>query len=72
MNYYLNIVKEELEKKNKINIDPRHVLAYVMLPGQSLSEMSKRDWNREINIGIACVKEGGVNAAENCAKSFGL
>jgi hypothetical protein len=72
MSYWINFVKEELEKKNKINIDPRHVLAYVMLPGQSLSGMSKRDWNREINIGIACVKEGGVNAAENCAKSFGL
>jgi len=72
MSYWINFVKEKLEKKKISNIDPRHVLAYVMLPGQSLGNMTSQDWNREINIGIQCVKESGISAAESCAKSFGI
>ena len=57
-------------------IDPqanqRHVFGYMLLPGYRFGDMTARKMNSEIRLSIACIKEGGVDAAERNAKSFGL
>ncbi len=54
------------------DIDPRHVEGFMRLKYDALSELSRRAFNREVAIGVACIREGGVEQAERNAQSFGL
>jgi hypothetical protein len=51
--------------------DPRHIESYILL---QYSHTSHLDWatiRREVKIAVSCIKEGGVEAAESLAKSYG-
>ena len=72
MQLYINEIQKDLERKNIKDIDPRHILGYTLVTGRTLLNMSKSEWKMEIEIGVGCVREGGVEAAENLARSFGL
>jgi hypothetical protein len=53
-------------------IDPRHLEAYIRLQYSTLGHLSWPEIKREVKVGLACIKVGGVAAAERCAQSFGL
>ncbi len=52
--------------------DPRHIEAYMRLQYGTLSHLSRDDFAREAKICMACVDTAGVEAAERCARSYGL
>lgn len=52
--------------------DPRHIEGYMRLQHSILGNLSKQQFSREVTLCIACIKEGGIDAAERNAQSFGL
>ena len=52
--------------------DPRHIEGYMRLQHDILSRLSKSQFSREVRLCVACIREGGVDAAERNAISFGL
>lgn len=54
------------------NVDARHVEGYMRTSGLLLGEMSPRKFNSEIRLAVACIEEGGIDAAERLARSYGL
>jgi hypothetical protein len=53
-------------------VDPRHLEGYIRLQFSTLGHLDWPTIRREVKLGIACIKEGGIDAAERNAKSFGL
>jgi len=53
-------------------VDPRHLEGYIRLQFSTLGHLDWPTIRREVKLGIACIKEGGIEAAERNAKSFGL
>ena len=53
-------------------VDPRHVEGYIRLEYSTLGHLSWATIKREVRLSLACIKEGGVAAAERNALSFGL
>ena len=67
------IQRQMLEKRLiPQGVDPRHVEGYMRLAYSTFSQLSWPEIKREIKVGLACIKEGGIEAAERNAKSFGL
>jgi len=64
--------QREIAKIVPADIDPRHVEAFMRLEYATLDHLSRSTFNREVRIGVACIREGGVAAAERNAQSFGL
>ena len=52
--------------------DPRHVEGYMRLQHDILSRLSRQQFAREVRLCVACIREGGLDAAERNAQSFGL
>ena len=71
MNTYFqrSIVEKKLVPEG---IDPRHIEGYVRLEYSIVNEMSWPAIRREVKISIGCIREGGIEAAERNAQSFGL
>lgn len=70
---YFDLIRTTLAEVGLIGAaDPRHVEAYMRLEHRTLDGLSKSQFKREVEIGVACVREGGVVEAEACAASFGL
>lgn len=72
MNFYQELIREELARQGRIDVDPRHVEGYARLEHGTLDGLSRGQFAREVRVGIACVDEGGKAAAENLARSYGL
>lgn len=72
MTYYQKAIGEYLAKRNIVGFDPRHIEGYMRLQHDILSRLSRSAFNREIRLCVECIKEGGVDAAERNARSFGL
>lgn len=53
-------------------IDARHIEGFILVGGMTTSMMSWPEIRREVKIALGCIKEGGVEEAEACARSFGL
>lgn len=53
-------------------VDPRHLEGFIRLQYSTLSHLDWPEIRREVKIGLACIKHGGVEAAERIARSFGL
>ena len=70
MTYYQNMMTKAgwIPK----GIDPRHVEAYIRLEYPTLNSLPDSTFRREIKIALGCIREAGIDAAERCAKSFGL
>jgi hypothetical protein len=54
------------------NTDPRHIEAFIRLQYNTVNQLDWRTIKREVKIGLACIKEGGVIEAEKLTLSFGL
>ena len=52
--------------------DPRHIEAYMRLQYSTLDHLDTDTFAHEVAIAVACIKEGGVEAAERNARSFGF
>lgn len=72
MTYYQKAIADYMTKHGISGFDPRHIEGFMLLQYSTLSHLSTRTFNKEIKIGIACIQEGGKEAAERNAKSFGL
>ena len=72
MTYYQKEIAAYMTKRGIAGFDPRHIEGFMLLQYSTLSHLDARTFNKEIRIGIECIKEGGKDAAERNAKSFGL
>lgn len=52
--------------------DWRHIEGYMRLQYSTLDHLDAATFAREVKIAIACIQEGGIEAAERNARSFGL
>lgn len=66
------IQREIAAMKKAKGYDPRHIEGYMRLQHDYPSRLSKQQFSREVTLCIACIVEGGVDAAERNAQSFGL
>ena len=66
--------QQSIEAKGLVpaGFDARHIEGYVRLAYATTSQLSWAEIRREVRLSIACIKEGGVEAAERNAQSFGL
>lgn len=71
--YWQKAIREDAAKLGMIGrYDPRHVEAYIRIANDTLGGLTPSQFKREIKIAAACIDEGGIDAAERCAQSFGL
>ncbi|MGH9887099.1 MAG: hypothetical protein ACREBE_16355 [bacterium] len=56
----------------RLDIDPRHVEAYMRLEHSTLNGLPIWQFNDEVKVAVECVLVGGVADAEALAQSFGL
>lgn len=52
--------------------DPRHILGFMYLEHSTLDGLSIGQFRQEVEIGLSCIEEGGIENAEKCAQSWGL
>lgn len=52
--------------------DPRHIEGYMRLAHSTLDGLSLREFKAEVCLCAQCVEEGGTDAAERNARSYGL
>lgn len=53
-------------------VDARHLEGFIRLQYATLDHLDWRTIRREVKLSIACIREGGLDAAERNARSFGL
>lgn len=71
MTVYQDTIKRLLTDRG-LEIDPRHVEAYIRLHSGTLDGLCEHELFREIGIAVNAVKIGGAEAAERLAKSWRL
>lgn len=54
------------------DVDPRHLEGFIRLQYSTLGHLDWPTIKREVKLGVACIREGGVDVAERNAQSFGL
>jgi hypothetical protein len=70
---YQQTIKEILAAQGCVGkYDPRHIEAYMRLEHSTLDGLSLSKFKREVTLCAQCVDEGGRDAAERNARSFGL
>ena len=52
--------------------DPRHIEGYMRLQYSTLDHLDADTFAHEVDIAVGCIQEGGTEAAERNAQSFGL
>ena len=72
MSLYTQIIREELARQGAIGTDPRHVEGFMRIEYGTLDHLSNADFRRETKEALECIREGGIEPAENLAQSFGL
>jgi len=69
---YQQAIYELLVRQGNDKIDPRHIEGYMRLQYGTLDGLSCEQFDKEVEICTACIKEGGVENAESLAVSYGL
>lgn len=69
---YTKKICEVLHAMERPDIRPHHVEAYMRLGFGTLDGLSPAAFRREVQIAVACVDQGGADAAEGLAESLGL
>ena len=54
------------------SFDPRHVEAWMRLEVGTFGNLSKEKFASEVAMAKQCITEGGIEASEDLALSFGL
>ena len=66
------MIREVLLQIGRPSIDSRHVEGYMRIEHPTLDGLSAPVFEGEVRIAVACIDEGGLEAAEDNAQSFGL
>jgi len=53
-------------------VDARHVEGFIRLQYSTLGDLDWSTIRREVKLSVQCIRQGGVDAAERNAQSFGL
>ena len=69
---YRSMIETEAAHQGRVDVDPRHVEAYMRLEHSTLDGLSHGQFKREVAIGINCIDADGLVNAESCARSFAL
>jgi hypothetical protein len=70
---YAGTIRADLARLGFVGLyDPRHIEAYMRIGHGTLDHLDARAFRAEVQIAIDCIRFGGVEQAEECAKSFGL
>lgn len=72
--FYQRSIREELARMGRgVGVaDPRHIEGYMRLGHSTLDGLSAAEFRLEVAVGLACLAEDGLEAAERNAQSFGL
>jgi hypothetical protein len=55
---------------NGRDYDPRHIEGYMRLQYGTLDHLSREDFKREVEIGVACINQDGAAKSERLAQSI--
>lgn len=70
---YAQLIRESMARIGRIGAaDPRHVEAFMRLEHGTLDGLARHQFDTEVGIAIACIREGGIEGAEELAQSYGL
>jgi hypothetical protein len=69
---YYERIKQDLARRGRTDLDPRHIEAYMRLEHSTLDGLNEIRFRKEITVSILCINLDGLKNAESCAKSFGL
>jgi hypothetical protein len=72
MSFYLSIIKADLDRQGKPQIDPRHVEAFMRLEYSTLDHLTRRQFSGAVKRMVREVEAIGPADAERLAKSYGL
>lgn len=67
-----SLYQERIRQIVRDEFDPRHVEAYMRCEKGTLDGLSAHEFVKEAAIACACIAEGGTDAAEALAKTYGL
>jgi len=69
--FYSELIRKDLDRMGAV-ADPRHIEGYMRIVHSTLDGLSASEFRSEVALCFACVQEGGTEAAESNAQSFGL
>ena len=69
---YQQTIREMAAALGYVGVDPRHVEAWMRLEHSTLDGLSRGRFRDEVEIAIACIRSGGIQASESLAQSFGM
>lgn len=72
MSTYATLINRELDARDRLDADPRHVEAYIRLEHSTLDALSPYQLQTEVGIALHCLQLDGLDHAERLAQSFGL
>jgi len=71
--YYTQALREALARAGRIGAaDPRHAEAWMRLEHGTLDALSPDQFQREVEIALACIAAGPLADSESLAQSYGL
>jgi hypothetical protein len=70
--FYQEIITDILEKHGVRGVDPRHVEAWMRVEHPTLDALVNWQWEKEVALSVACIKEAGIEDSEALAQSYGL
>lgn len=69
---YEQRIREDAAALGFLGTNPRHIEAFMRLEHPTLDGLSARQFRDEVRLAIDCIRHGGTETAEDCARSFGL
>lgn len=72
MNFYQRKISGVLSKLGRVDIQPRHVEAFMRDSNGTLDRLSPRAFATAVDISVMYVDEVGEDAAEMLARSYGI
>lgn len=69
---YTAIIRTELAKLGRSEVDPRHVEGFIRNLYGTLDHLDRSRFNQEVQAAVLAVDAGGIELAEAVAQSHGL
>ena len=71
--FYTHAIREAIAKAGRVGAaDPRHAEAWMRLEHGTLDALSPEQFQREVEIALACIAAGPLADSEALANSYGL
>lgn len=72
MGIYTRIIREELERIDRSEVDPRHVEGFLRNLYGTLDHLERSRFDQEVRAAVLAVDAGGIELAEELAQTYGL